>query len=122
MIVTSFGAERQRAGGAIAYRALVIISNARRQAGFARATTRQGDRIPLEVVRRETQCGGPGGCRFVETLMLTFDAGALRQAAEAGTPLRVRLNGSASFVEVNIPPGHVRALLGATGTTATPRA
>jgi hypothetical protein len=122
MIVTSFGAERPRAGGATAYRALVMVSNARGQAGFANATTRQGDRIPLEVVRRETQCGGAGGCLFVETLMLTFDAGALRRAAEAGTPLRLRLNGSASFVEVNIPPGHVRALLGATGAGAAPRA
>lgn len=115
MIVTSFGAERQRADGAIAYRALVVISNARGHAGFTRAETRQGDSIPVQTMRRETQCGGAGGCTFVETLMLTFAADALRQAAEAGTPVRLRLSGSAAFVEVNIPPGHIRALLEATG-------
>ena len=121
MIVTSFGAERQRADGTIAYRALVVISNARGQAGFTRAATRQGDSIPVQTLRRDTQCGGIGGCLFVETLMLTFSAEALRLAAEAGTPLRVRLSGSAAFVEVNIPPGHVRALLEATAG-APPRA
>ena len=121
MIVTSFGAERQRTDGTIAYRALVVISNARGQAGFTRAATRQGDSIPVQTLRRDTQCGGVGGCLFIETLMLTFSADALRLAAEAGTPLRVRLSGSAAFVEVNIPPGHVRALLEATAG-APPRA
>ena len=121
MIVTSLGAERQRADGSIAYRALVVVSNARGQAGFARAATRQGDSVPLQVLGRETQCGGAGGCLFVETLMLTLGADALRQAAESGRPLRLRLTGSATFVEVNIPLGHLRALLEATGA-ATPRA
>lgn len=121
MVVTSFGAERRRSDGSIAYRALVVVSNARGQAGFARAATRRGESIPLEVMARETQPGNAGTNLFVETLMLTFSADMLRQAAEAGTPLRVRLSGSASFVEVNIPPGHVRALLEATGSTA-PRA
>jgi hypothetical protein len=121
MVVTSFGAERQRADGSIAYRALVVVSNARRPAGFARAATRQGDSIPLQVVSRETQPGTAGASLFVETLMLTFTADMLRRAAEAGTPIQVRLTGSAAFVEVNIPPGHVRALLEATGSAA-PRA
>ncbi|WP_431280767.1 hypothetical protein ACQW02_15260 [Humitalea sp. 24SJ18S-53] len=114
MIVTSFGAERQRSDASTAYRALVVISNARAYANFARATTRQGDSIPVQALSRDTQCGGVGGCLFVETLLLTFTADAMRQAAEAGTPLRVRLTGSAAFVEVGIPPGHVRVLLAAT--------
>lgn len=121
MVVTSFGAERRRADGSTAYRALVVVSNARSQAGFTRATTRQGGSIPVQALSRETSCGGAGGCLFVETLLLTFTADAVRQAAEAGTPLRVRLLGNAAFVEVGIPPGHLRALLEATGGTAAGR-
>ncbi len=112
MVVTSLGAERQRADGAIAYRALVVISNARRHAGFVRAATRQGVSFPVQVMSRDTQCGA-AGCLFVETLMLTFTADAMRQAAEAGTGLRLRLEGGAAYVEANIPPGHIRALLDA---------
>lgn len=119
MIVTSLGAERHRTTGAIAYRALVVVSTARSQAGFVRATTRQGDSIPVQAVGRENQCGGAGGCLFAETLLLTFPADVVGRAAEAGTPLRVRLTGSAAFVEVGIPPGHVRALVDATGGAAT---
>lgn len=109
MIMTSFGAERQRAGGAVAYRALVVISNARRYANFSGATTRQGDSIPVESVGRETRCTGGGGCLYDETLLLTFPAAMVQGAAAAGQPLRMRLTGSAAFVEVGIPPGHLRA-------------
>jgi len=118
MIVTSFGAERQRSDGATAYRALVSISNARRAAGFAHAATRQGMDIPVQVLSRDTQCVG-AGCLFVEALMLTFPTDMVRQAAGAGAPLRVRLTGSAAYVEAGIPAGHVRALWEATVAPAT---
>jgi hypothetical protein len=115
MVVTSLGAERPRAGGAVAYRALVEVSNARGQAGFARAETRQGERFDLRSVARENRCGGPGGCLFHETLLLTLPADSVRRAAEAGQPIRLRLLGNAAFVEVGIPAGHLRALTAATG-------
>ncbi|MBR0680468.1 hypothetical protein GXW74_08215 [Roseomonas eburnea] len=111
MIVTSFGAERQRADGTTACRAMVIASHALSQARFARATTRRGDGVPVQVLAQETRCGSAGGCLFVEALRPTFPADALRQSAESGTPWRSRLTGSAAFVEVGIPPGHVRAPL-----------
>ncbi len=120
MIVTSFGAERERATGSLAYRALVVVSNARQQAGFARATTRQGESVPLRALARESRCEGAGGCLFVETLLLTFPTDMVQQAAEAGTPLRLRLGGNAAFVELSIPPGHLRALLEATGAATPP--
>jgi hypothetical protein len=121
MIVTSLGAERRRADGALAYRALVVVSNARSYANFARAATRQGASVPIQTISRETQCGGPGGCLFVETLMLTFSAEAMRQAAEAGAAIRLRITGGAAFIEAVIPPGHIRALMDATAGAA-PRA
>ncbi|MBR0652430.1 hypothetical protein GXW78_22430 [Roseomonas terrae] len=121
MIVTSLGAERQRADGSIAYRALVVVSNARGQAGFSRATTRQGDTVPVRTMSRERDCAAAAGCVFVETLMLTFPPEMLRQAVEANAPIRLRISGSASFIEVGIPAGHIRALLEAAGGTA-PRA
>lgn len=114
MIVTSLGAERPRLGGAIAYRALVVVSNARRFGDFTRAATRQGEPVAVQVASRERQCAGAGGCQFVETLMLTLDTRMLRDAAAAGTPIRLRIGGSASFIEVNLPPGHLRALAAAT--------
>lgn len=112
MVVTSFGAERTGASGPTTYRALIVVSNARAYANFARATTRQGQDIAMQAIRRETQCGG-GACLFVETLLLTFEPEAMRQAA-AGPGLRLRLTGSAAFVEAGIPAGHIRALLEAT--------
>lgn len=117
MVVTSLGAERQRATGATTYQALVIVSNARRHADFSRATTRQGTGFPLRTVSRQTDCGGAGGCLYVQTMLLTIPPEALRQAAEGNTGLRLRLDGSAAFVEAAIPAGHLRALLDAT----TPR-
>lgn len=117
MIVTSLGAERRRADGSVAHRALVVVSNARASPGFARAATRQGADVPVQTLRRANECGA-AGCLFVETLMLTFPDGMLRQAAAAGTPLRLRLIGSAAFVEAAIPPGHIRALLEATDGAA----
>lgn len=121
MVVTSLGAERERATGTLTYRALVVVSNARSQAGFARAATRQGASVPLQTLSRESRCEGAGGCLFVETLLLTFPADMLQEAVAGGTPLRLRLSGNAAFVEVGIPPGHLRALLAATeGATPTP--
>jgi hypothetical protein len=114
MIVTSLGAERPRQGGTVAYRALVVVSNARRFGDFTRAATRQGEAVAVQVAARERPCDGAGGCRFVETLILTFDTRMLRDAAAAGTPLRLRISGSASFIEVNLPTGHLRALADAT--------
>lgn len=112
MIVTSFGAERQRADGAVAYRAVVVISNARRHADFSGAVTRQNEAVPVQVLGRERRCTG-AACLFEEALLLTLPPGMVRRAAEAGQPVRLRLTGSAAFVETAIPPGHLRAALDA---------
>lgn len=114
MIVTSLGAERQRADGAVAYRALTVVSHARGQARFARAATRQGEAVAVRTLSTGNRCGA-AGCLSEETLLLTFPAEMIRRAAESGTPIRLRLAGDAAFVEVGIPAGHVRALLTATG-------
>lgn len=118
MVVASFGAERQRADGAVAYRVLIIVSNARRHAGFSGAATRQGESIAVQPMGRETRCGGPGGCLYEETLLLTVPGDVVRRLAAAGQPLRLRLMGSAAYVEAAVPAGHLAAAAEATGGAA----
>jgi hypothetical protein len=110
MIVTGFGAERPRNGAPVRYRALVSVSNARGFGGFSNAESRQAPGIEVQVLSRASDCLGTPACLYTETLLLTFPPAALRQAAEAGTPIRIRLNGNAAFVETAIPATHLRAL------------
>ncbi|WP_426958852.1 hypothetical protein [Muricoccus radiodurans] len=118
MIVSSLGAERVEATRASRPSLLVTVSNARGYGGFARAATRQDDVIPVQVLERRTDCGGAGGCLYVETLLLALPEDGVRRAVEAGTGLRIRINGNASFVEAAVPAGHFRALAESLGRPA----
>jgi hypothetical protein len=110
MVVTSFGAERQDATGALRASLLLTVSNARGYGGFSRAESRQGGEVAVRSLGRTTECQGPSGCLYVETLLLTPSEAELRRAVEAGAPLRIRVSGNASYVEATVPPGHLRAL------------
>lgn len=116
-IQTSFGAERTRADNEVTYRALVVVGNLRGYAGFSRASLADGTILPGETVGRERECLG-AECLYVETLMLTVPQALVDRAAQAGTPIRMRILGNAAYVEASIPPTHVRALLEATGGSA----
>jgi len=119
LVVTSAGAERARADGAVRYRMLVEIGSAGRYGGFVRATgggttgggtTGRGTPVEVQVLARRRDCDDPGACLHTETLLLTVPEEAVRPLLAAGTGLRVRIEGNAAFVEAGIPIGHLRAL------------
>lgn len=113
VIVTTLGAERDRASGVVSPRVLVVISNARAYGGFVRAESRQVEGILVQPLERRRDCAEAPECRFVETLLLSLPEAALRRLAESGMPLRFRLVGNAAYVEGGVPAGHLRALLAA---------
>jgi hypothetical protein len=113
VIVTSLGAERDRATQALSPQVLVVISNARSYGGFARVESRQSNGIRAQPLSRSRNCADAPSCLFVESLLLTVPEADLRRLAEANAPLRFRLLGNAAFVEAGVPPGHLRALLAA---------
>lgn len=117
IVVTSLGAEQPRGGGDAAFRALVVVSNARAFANFTRAATRQGEAVTVQVLSRERQCAN--GCLYVEALMLALPTSMVQTAVDSGSPLRLRISGSAAYVEAGIPAGHLRAL--AEAVAAVPR-
>lgn len=120
LIDASLGASRPGGTGAATYQALVTITVPRAWRDFSRAMGRDMPPIAVRRLNRGTDCqAGGGACLYRETLLLDLPEAGLRQLAEAGRGLRLRIEGNAAFVETGLPAGHLRALFEAMDRAAS---